>query len=241
MAFSIFSSNTKAKAAEVNANFAFIAGGRLIAVDSSTGAAYGTFPIGDLTAVTNGSLVGNILVRDGAYLQIYNASGTLLKETLISDLAAPVGGVIGFAMTTVPTGWLECNGAAVSRTTYYSLYAAISTSWGVGDGSTTFKVPDYRGKFLRGFDNGAGVDSGRVFAASQAHALQAFTGAFQAVNQGLNTVSGIMSITSTGSVALASGGDARGYANFALTAANQVNTATETRPINQTVKYCIKY
>lgn len=241
MAFNIFTAGTKAKAAQVNANFAFIAGERLIAVDSSSGAALEDFDIGDLTEITNGSLVKDILARDDGYLKIYNSSGTLQKETLISDLAAPVGAVVGFAMTTVPTGWLECNGAAISRTTYGSLYGKVGTTWGTGDGSTTFNLPDFRGRFLRGYDNGAGVDSGRIFAASQTDAVQAFTGAFQAVNQGLNTVSGIMSITSTGSVALASGGDARNYANFALTAANQIRTSTETRPVNSTVKYCIKY
>ena len=68
----------------------------------------------------------------------------------------------------VPTGWLECNGAAVSRTTYASLFAAISTKWGVGDGSTTFNLPETRGEFLRGWDHGRGIDAGRAFASAQA-------------------------------------------------------------------------
>ena len=79
----------------------------------------------------------------------------------------PVGSVFTFATTTPPSGYLECNGAAVSRSTYASLFSAISTTWGVGDGSSTFNLPDLRGQFVRGWDNSAGVDSGRSFASSQ--------------------------------------------------------------------------
>ena len=79
----------------------------------------------------------------------------------------PAGSVFSFATSTVPSGYLECNGAAVSRSTYASLFSAISTTWGVGDGSSTFNLPDLRGQFVRGWDNSAGVDSGRSFASSQ--------------------------------------------------------------------------
>lgn len=88
------------------------------------------------------------------------------------DLYVPqqvfAGTIFPFAMTTVPTGYLACNGAAISRSTYATLYAAIGNTWGSGDGSTTFNVPDFRGYFLRGWDNGAGVDPARAFASSQA-------------------------------------------------------------------------
>ena len=79
----------------------------------------------------------------------------------------PAGSVFSFATTTPPSGYLECNGAAVSRSTYATLFSAISTTWGVGDGSSTFNLPDLRGQFVRGWDNSAGVDSGRSFASSQ--------------------------------------------------------------------------
>lgn len=65
------------------------------------------------------------------------------------------------------TGTLLCDGAAYSRTTYADLFAAIGTAWGVGDGATTFNVPDFRGEFPRGWDNGRGVDSGRTLGSSQ--------------------------------------------------------------------------
>ena len=65
------------------------------------------------------------------------------------------------AVASVPAGYLECNGAAISRTTYSALFAVIGTQYGSGNGSSTFNLPDLRGEFVRGFDNGRGVDSGR--------------------------------------------------------------------------------
>lgn len=63
---------------------------------------------------------------------------------------APTGSLAAFAGTTVPSGWLLCNGANVSRTTYAKLFAAIGTKWGAGDGSTTFTLPNCEGRFLEG-------------------------------------------------------------------------------------------
>lgn len=60
-----------------------------------------------------------------------------------SPYAPPAGAMMDFAGTTAPSGWLACNGTAVSRTTYARLFAAISTTWGVGDGSTTFNLPNF--------------------------------------------------------------------------------------------------
>jgi microcystin-dependent protein len=70
----------------------------------------------------------------------------------------PVGAVIGFPTNVVPSGFFECNGAAVSRSTYSNLYALLGSKYGDGDGSLTFNLPDYRGEFLRGWDHGAGND-----------------------------------------------------------------------------------
>tara|TARA_Y100000004_G_scaffold173880_1_gene212133 strand:- start:278 stop:1381 length:1104 start_codon:yes stop_codon:yes gene_type:complete len=81
--------------------------------------------------------------------------------------AVPTGSVHMMATTTAPSGYLECDGTAVSRTTYADLFSTIGTTWGQGDGSSTFNVPDLRGEFVRGWDNGKGTDSGRSFASSQ--------------------------------------------------------------------------
>lgn len=76
----------------------------------------------------------------------------------------PPGVIIPYGSATAPTGWLLCDGAAVSRTTYADLFAIIGTTFGVGDGSTTFNVPDCRGRFLLCKDNLGGSSANRVTA-----------------------------------------------------------------------------
>lgn len=77
------------------------------------------------------------------------------------------GMIAAFAANVIPTGWLKCNGAAVSRTTYANLFARIGTIYGAGDGSTTFNLPDLRGETIRGWDDARGVDSGRAIGSWQ--------------------------------------------------------------------------
>ena len=73
----------------------------------------------------------------------------------------PVGAWTGYGGTVAPDGWLLCNGAAVSRAAYATLFSAISTTFGAGDGSTTFNVPDFRGRFVLGkADAGTGSTLG---------------------------------------------------------------------------------
>ena len=86
--------------------------------------------------------------------------------------SAPSGAVAFFAGANAPTGWLKANGAAVSRTTYAALFAAIGTTFGAGDGSTTFNLPDLRGEFPRFWDDGRGLDSGRGLGTQQMDAFQ---------------------------------------------------------------------
>lgn len=76
--------------------------------------------------------------------------------------AVPPGTPQPFAGATIPPGFLLCFGQAISRTTYSRLFSAISTVWGVGDGSTTFNLPDFRGIVLAGADNMGGVAAGRL-------------------------------------------------------------------------------
>lgn len=64
--------------------------------------------------------------------------------------AVPTGAIMAFGVTTIPDGWLLCNGANVSRTTYAALFSAIGTRFGAGDGSTTFTLPNLDGRFLQG-------------------------------------------------------------------------------------------
>lgn len=82
-----------------------------------------------------------------------------------------VGQVNFFATSSAPAGFLKCSGQAISRTTYAALFTAIGTLYGVGDGSTTFNLPDLRGEFLRCLDDGRGVDVGRAVGTAQADSI----------------------------------------------------------------------
>ncbi len=74
----------------------------------------------------------------------------------------PSGVVLPFGGTAAPTGFLIADGSAVSRTTYAALFAVIGTAFGAGDGSTTFNLPDMRGRFMRGVDGSAGLDPDKI-------------------------------------------------------------------------------
>jgi microcystin-dependent protein len=88
-----------------------------------------------------------------------NANFATLKSAIESiDSSAPAGAIVAYSGTVAPSGWLLCNGQSVSRTTYAGLYAVIGNSFGSGDGSTTFHLPDFRGRFLRGLDGTANID-----------------------------------------------------------------------------------
>ena len=71
---------------------------------------------------------------------------SMLKE----GVAIPPGAVMSFAVSTAPVGWLACDGTAVSRNQYSSLFTAVGTIYGVGNNSTTFNVPNLQGQFVRG-------------------------------------------------------------------------------------------
>lgn len=89
------------------------------------------------------------------------------------DASMPAGTVVPSARATAPPGWLLCDGAAVSRTTYARLFSAIGTLWGGGDGTTTFNVPELRGEALRFLDVGRGVDVGRAPGSAQSQQIPA--------------------------------------------------------------------
>lgn len=74
----------------------------------------------------------------------------------------PVGTVLSFAGSTAPTDWLLCAGQAVSRTTFAALFAVVGTTYGAGDGSTTFNVPDLRGRVAAGKDDMGGTAANRL-------------------------------------------------------------------------------
>ena len=196
---------------------------------------------------------------NGQMLQT-NGSGALSFTTV---QGVPSGSVFCMAVATVPSGYLECNGAAVSRTTYSVLFAVIGTAYGTGNGSSTFNLPDLRGEFVRGFDNGKGTDSGRSIATSQSaqnashnHSIslsgttstKSLTGGIRKISEGFNangsasgvftkTQDGTNSITGASSTSPVGGVDFDG--SHTHTMGN--NGGSEVRVKNTALIYIIKF
>lgn len=175
-----------------------------------------------------------------------------IKTGVLGAGGPPTGSVTATASTSVPTGYLVCDGSAVSRTTYADLFTEIGITHGDGDGSTTFNLPDYRGRFLRGFDNGAGNDPDS--ASRTASGTNGNTGdnigSYQAdENKSHLHIGGTrMSWVTTagmeyGSVSTTSGSQYQvGLTTGATILANTSNEgATDSRPKNINVNYIIKY
>lgn len=152
----------------------------------------GTIATADIadSAVTSAKIAdGTIVAGDIADNTITSAkllTGTIATSKLATatvQLLTPSGALMPYAGASAPTGWLLCDGSAVSRTTYSDLFTAISTTFGAGDGSTTFNIPDLRGRTIAGKDNMGGTAANRVTtAASQIDGTSlGYTGGSQSV------------------------------------------------------------
>jgi microcystin-dependent protein len=89
-------------------------------------------------------------------------------------IAPPIGSITAYTLAISPPGWLICDGTEVSRVTYASLFAVIGTTFGTGNNTTTFNIPNYQGAFLRGTGTN-GSYSGPALNTSQTHATQTHT------------------------------------------------------------------
>lgn len=168
-------------------------------------------------------------------IKTVDGSGSGLDADLLDgqqgSYYSPAGAVSMFAMPTPPTGWLKANGAAISRTAYADLFAAIGTTFGAGDGSTTFGLPELRGEFMRGWDEGRGADGGRGFGSWQSDAIQDHTHPYTTPSNVDDTDRGTTSSNFSIDTPVTSqtGG------------VNNARAAGETRPRNVALLACIKY
>ena len=149
-----------------NTSFDFVGAGDFLIYGNDVG-------IGTTTPTNKLDINGDLRVQT-------IAQGTGADVALVADANGvvkqvapyvPPGAVIPFAMATAPAGWLICDGSAVSRTTYADLFASIGTTYGTGNNTTTFNLPDLRGEFIRGSDNGRGLDAGRAHGSVQSGTL----------------------------------------------------------------------
>lgn len=115
------------------------------------------------------------LAKGTASQQIRMNAGATAPEWFTASASSPIpsGAIMDYGGTSAPSGWLLCDGSAVSRTTYSDLFTAISTNYGVGNGSTTFNVPDFRGRVGVGTGAGSGLTSRAIGATGgeETHAL----------------------------------------------------------------------
>lgn len=143
----------------------------------------------------------------------------------------PVGTVLPYFGTTAPQGWLLCDGAAISRSTYNELFTVIGTSCGYGNNSTTFNLPDLRGMFLRGVDGTAGNDPDKT--------------SRTALNTGGNTGNNIGSYQGDAAKISAAGASQNQAGSDLVRKSSGTSFAdvhgNETRPINVYVNFIIKY
>ena len=179
---------------------------------------------------------------------VLSSSGRSINKSIQQDEV--VGEVAYFARTTPPSGWLKANGAAVSRTTYAALFAAIGTTFGAGDGRTTFNLPDLRGEFIRGLDDGRNIDRERRLGTAQGDAIRNITGKLDgsAMGSGNQVLEGKM--IASGAIGTTYqqrqwSGDQGGWGeqsvSFDFDASRVVPTANENRPRNVALLACIKY
>lgn len=111
----------------------------------------------DSVQVSSTSVAGFSFVVDEDDMSSDSATKLATQQSTkayVDAAASPPGMVAPFAGSSAPTGWLLCDGSAVSRTTYAALFAVVGTTYGVGDGSTTFNVPDLKGRVPVGYDSG---------------------------------------------------------------------------------------
>lgn len=126
-------------------------------------------------------------VAGGVYFRRFNSSAWSAWAEFLTSLSldsTPAGSLIHFAGATTPDGYLKCQGQVLSRTVYARLFLAIGVLYGVGDGTTTFAIPDGRGRFLRQLDEGAGRDPNRVLGSSQGDIFAAHEHDYQESNDG---------------------------------------------------------
>ena len=191
-------------------------------------------------AITN----GGFLQTDGSgqlSFQIVNGVPTGAIFALPDTQATGTG----YQSNGIPTGYLECNGASLVRSTYAALFAVIGTRYGVGSSSnnTTFNLPDLRGEFIRGWDDGKGVDANRSFKSTQSDQWKNHQHVFGGDDMIANSsIGNFQSIGSSGNFAYDATSTASGNGRSMYTKDSPIDSGgTETRPRNVALLACIKY
>lgn len=195
---------------------------------------FGQPPLAALLPLSAGQNLADLPDKTAALANL----GTLSTSNIMMN-SVPLGTIIPFWGTTAPVGYLPCNGQTVNSATYPDLVTFLG-------GTTSATLPDLRGEFLRGWDNGRGLDVGRGIYTVQTDALQnitaniTFQGAGTATS--LQSASGALYVsgTRTSYAAPTTTAGSNSYDGVIFDASRVARTSTETRPHNVAVLYCIK-
>lgn len=189
---------------------------------------------GDLVINRNGTEVAR--VGSGGVSGIADGAVGLPKvDAAVAARLMPSGAVMPFAGSSAPTGWLLCAGQAISRTVYADLFAAIGVAHGAGDGSTTFNVPDLRGRAAFGLDNMGGTAASRV--TSSVSGINGVSLGATGGSEALQAHSHTATVTDPGHSHIlqgTSGGTGGAYCNQPLTTGSVCTTRSATTGITVT-------
>ena len=205
---------------------------------SGVGISTGTFQTAS-TSVQLRFVLYNVNATSGA-ITLYLDDVSVGPQTIVQAQLGPVGQIIATGSLTPPMGFLYANGSAISRSLYADLFAVIGTTYGVGDGSTTFNLPNLQGIFARGAGSQtiSGVSYTSTLGASQTDSLQQHTH-----EENTGTATQNHPFASSGSSLFAKAVGSAATVNNANSNGNVLNgrTDTETRPANVAVAYHIQY
>ena len=176
--------------------------------------------------------------------KIQDSAITLAKLSAdVQLLLTPTGSISAYSGDSAPSGWLLCDGTAVSRTTYSALFAIVGERFGSGDGTTTFNTPDFRGRFLRGRDAGAGRDPDAAdrTAMNAGGATGDAVGSVQSDDMGIGNLTVSVSNGESGSTPGLFPTSAASASTFnPFTSTQSGASGLETRPENAYVNFIIK-
>jgi hypothetical protein len=192
-------------------------------------------------------------IFNGDTWQVESTAGPQGLQGPKGDDGNPAGTILAFAGNSTPQGYLVCDGSAVSRTTYRLLYTIIGTTYGAGNGSSTFNLPDLRGEFIRGLDAGRGIDTSRTIGSAQSQAVGTHNhlyddiyGVYDEASPGYFDLNGVEPVGFQwwypGTWGYPSNDDIGDNGILTSRRATENNTGSaETRPRNIAMRYLIKY